>query len=65
MPDWLIVYLGSFQGGIMRDLAAELRAMRRRSTAATLLARASHPPVLSVLASPGAPHRSVPTATGT
>ena len=26
MPDWLIVYLGSFQGGVMRDLAAELRA---------------------------------------
>lgn len=26
MPDWLIVYLGSFQAGVMRGLAAELRA---------------------------------------
>jgi nickel/cobalt exporter len=26
MPDWLIVYLGSFQAGVMRSLAAELRA---------------------------------------
>ena len=26
MPDWLIVYLGSFQAGVMRGLAGELRA---------------------------------------
>lgn len=26
MPDWLIVYLGSLQAGIMRGLAADLRA---------------------------------------
>ena len=26
MPDWLIVYLGSLQAGVMRGLAAELRA---------------------------------------
>ena len=26
MPDWLIVYLGSFQAGVMRALASELRA---------------------------------------
>jgi ABC-type nickel/cobalt efflux system permease component RcnA len=26
MPEWLIVYLGSFQAGVMRGLAAELRA---------------------------------------
>lgn len=26
MPDWLIVYLGSLQGGIVRTLAAEMRA---------------------------------------
>ena len=26
MPDWLITYLGSLQGGIVRTLAAELRA---------------------------------------
>jgi len=26
MPDWLIAYLGSWQGGIARTLAAELRA---------------------------------------
>lgn len=26
MPDWLIAYLGSLQGGIVRSLAAELRA---------------------------------------
>jgi nickel/cobalt exporter len=26
MPDWLIVYLGSLQGGIVRSLAAEMRA---------------------------------------
>jgi ABC-type nickel/cobalt efflux system permease component RcnA len=26
MPDWLIVHLGSFQAGVMRGLAAELRA---------------------------------------
>lgn len=26
MPDWLIVYLGSIQAGVMRGLAAELRA---------------------------------------
>src|SRR5947199_9741610 len=26
MPDWLIVYLGSLQAGIIRSLAAELRA---------------------------------------
>ena len=25
MPDWLITYLGSLQGGIVRSLAAELR----------------------------------------
>jgi hypothetical protein len=26
MPDWLITYLGSLQGGIVRTLAAEMRA---------------------------------------
>jgi len=26
MPDWLITYLGSLQGGIVRPLAAEMRA---------------------------------------
>lgn len=26
MPDWLMPYLGSLQGGILRNLAAELRA---------------------------------------
>jgi nickel/cobalt transporter (NicO) family protein len=26
MPDWLITYLGSLQGGVVRTLAAELRA---------------------------------------
>ena len=26
MPDWLIAYLGSIQGGIVRTLATELRA---------------------------------------
>jgi nickel/cobalt exporter len=26
MPDWLIVYLGQIQGGIVKNLAAELRA---------------------------------------
>lgn len=26
MPDWLILWLGQIQGGILRTLAAELRA---------------------------------------
>ena len=25
MPDWLMSYLGSFQGGVIRGLAGELR----------------------------------------
>jgi ABC-type nickel/cobalt efflux system permease component RcnA len=42
MPDWLIVYLGSFQAGVMRGLAAELRAGGMGSVALAFTLGAAH-----------------------
>jgi nickel/cobalt transporter (NicO) family protein len=42
MPDWLITYLGAWQGGVMRTLATELRAGGLGSVALAFMLGALH-----------------------